>query len=108
MGNSEIVIYQSIDGVIKIDVRLEDETVWLTQAQMGQLFGKSRTTITEHIRNIFTEGELQENVVCRNFRHTTQHGAIEDAIARIVGRAISGICRNYGATTYSHVHERLD
>ena len=75
-SNSEIVIYQSPEGNIKIDVRLEEETVWLTQAQMAQLFGKGRTTITEHIQNVFEEGELDENVVCRNFRHTTQHGAI--------------------------------
>lgn len=74
--NSEIIIYQNPEGNIKIDVRLEDETVWLTQAQMAQLFGKGRTTITEHIQNVFKEGELEENVVCRNFRHTTQHGAI--------------------------------
>ena len=74
--NSEILIYQSPEGNIKIDVRLEEETVWLTQAQMAQLFGKGRTTITEHIQNVFEEGELDENVVCRNFRHTTQHGAI--------------------------------
>ena len=77
MNNSEIIIYQNPDGNIKIDVRLEDETVWLTQAQMAELFGKGRTTITEHIQNVFNEGELDENVVCRNFRHTTQHGAIE-------------------------------
>ena len=77
MNNSEILIYQNPDGKIKIDVRLEEETVWLTQAQMAALFGKGRTTITEHIQNVFNEGELVENVVCRNFRHTTQHGAIE-------------------------------
>jgi hypothetical protein len=77
MNSSEILIYQSPDGTVKIDVRLEDETVWLTQSQMGELFGKGRTTITEHIRNVFAEGELQEEVVCRKFRHTTQHGAIE-------------------------------
>lgn len=74
--NSKILIYQNQEGSIKIDVRLEDETVWLTQAQMAELFGKGRTTITEHIQNVFKEGELEENVVCRNFRHTTQHGAI--------------------------------
>jgi hypothetical protein len=74
--NSEILIYQNTDGNIKIDVRLENETVWLTQAQMGQLFGKDKRTISEHIRNIFNEGELNENVVVRNFRTTTQHGAI--------------------------------
>jgi len=77
MTNSEILIYEAPNGNIKIDVRLEDETVWLTQEQMALLFGKGRTTITEHIRNIFAEGELQEDMVCRKFRHTTQHGAIE-------------------------------
>ena len=76
--NSEIIIYQNQDGKIKIDVRLEEETVWLTQDQMATLFGKSRSTITEHIGNVFKEGELDEEVVCRNFRHTTQHGAIAD------------------------------
>jgi len=60
------------------DVQLQDETVWLTQAHMAQLFGKGRSTITEHIQNIFREGELEESVVCRNFRHTTQHGAIQN------------------------------
>ena len=69
--NSEIIIYQSPTGNIKIDVFLKDETVWLTQEQMAQLFGKGRSTITEHIGNIFKEGELNEEVVCRNFRHTT-------------------------------------
>ena len=73
----EILIYQNSEGSIKIDVHLEDETVWLSQNQMAQLFGKGRTTITEHIQNIFKEGELDENMVCRNFRLTTQHGAIE-------------------------------
>lgn len=75
--SSELLIYQSDSGHIKVDVRLEDETVWLTQAQMAELFGKGRSTITEHIRNIFREGELDENLVCRDFRHTTAHGAIE-------------------------------
>ena len=74
--NSEIIIYQNQEGSIKVDVRLEDETVWLTQAQMATLFGKGRTTITEHIGNVFKKGELDEEVVCRIFRHTTQHGAM--------------------------------
>ncbi len=72
--NSEIIIYKTQDGNYKIDVRLEDETVWLTQAQMAALFNKGRTTITEHIGNIFKESELEENSVCRNFRHTAQDG----------------------------------
>lgn len=76
----EIVLYQSEDGNVNVDVLFQDETVWLTQEQMAQLFGKGRTTITEHIGNIFKEGELNEDVVCRKFRHTTQHGAIEGLI----------------------------
>lgn len=72
----EILIYQSTEGDLKIDVRLEDDTVWLTQSQMAVLFGKGRSTITEHIGNIFKEGELEETLVCRNFRHTTPDGAI--------------------------------
>ena len=66
-NKGEIVLYQSNDGAIKIDVRLDDETVWLSQSQMGTLFGKGRTTINEHIQNIFKEGELEEKVVCRKF-----------------------------------------
>ena len=76
MDTGEILIYQNQDGNIKIDVRLEEDTVWLSQAQMALLFGKGRTTITEHILNVFKEGELDEVVVCRDFRLTTQHGAI--------------------------------
>ncbi len=83
MTNSEILIYQNPDGKIKIDVRLEEETVWLTQEQMATLFGKARTTITEHIQNIFKEEELDEKVVCRNFRHATQHGAIDGKIQNV-------------------------
>lgn len=75
---SDIIIYQSDDGSTRIETRLENETVWLTQAQMAELFQKGRTTITEHIKHIFEEGELEEILVCRNFRHTTQHGAIKD------------------------------
>ena len=71
-NKSQIIIYQTENGQTKIDVRFEGETVWLTQAQMAELFGKGRTTITEHIQNIFKEGELSESVVYREFRHTTQ------------------------------------
>lgn len=77
MNIGEILIYQNNEGSIKIDVRLEEETVWLSQAQMGLLFNKDKRTISEHIGNIFKEGELDEKVVVRNFRTTTQHGAIE-------------------------------
>jgi len=74
MENTNIIIYQTEDGNTKIETRLEDETVWLTQAQLAELFQKNRVTITEHIRNIFKEGELPENSVCRNFRHTAADG----------------------------------
>jgi len=73
-----MLIYQASDGKIKIDVRLEDETVWLTQDHMAQLFGKSKKTISEHIRNVFSEGELDEQVVVRKFQTTTRHGAMPD------------------------------
>ena len=74
----EIIIYQSQDGTIKVDVLFSEETVWLTQTQIGSLFGKAKSTISEHIKNIFEEGELNENMVVRKFRTTTQHGAIEN------------------------------
>jgi len=77
MKNNQLIIYQSEDGSIKLDVRLENETVWVTQSQMQQLFQKSKATISEHIKNVFDEGELDEKVVVRNFRTTTQHGAIK-------------------------------
>ena len=75
--NSEILIYQGDEGQFRIDVHFEGETVWLTQEQMAELFGKGRSTVTEHILNIFKEQELDEAVVCRDSRRTTKHGAIE-------------------------------
>ena len=72
----EMVIYQS-DERVRLDVRLESNTVWLNIEQIAQLFNKGRTTISGHISNIFKEGELDEKVVSRKFRHTTPHGAIE-------------------------------
>ena len=77
MDENKIVIYQTEDGQTQIDVRLENETVWLTQAQMAELFQKDRTVISRHINNVFKEGELEKEEVCANFAHTTRHGAIE-------------------------------
>lgn len=77
---SEIIIYRQDDGNIKIDVHLEDETVWLSQKLMAELFGKSKKTISEHIRNIFNDGELDESMVVREFRTTTRHGAIKNKL----------------------------
>ena len=77
MEKGEIVLYQSQDGTTSLDVIVGNETVWLTQAQMSILFGRDRTVISKHIRNIFAESELHENEVCANFAHTTQHGAMK-------------------------------
>ncbi len=71
---TDILIWNAEDGKTKIDVKLLDETVWLTQAQMAELFDKARSTITEHVNNIFEEGELDKDSVCRKFRHTAPDG----------------------------------
>ena len=71
---SEILIYQTDDGHTKIDVKFEDETVWLTQAQLCELYQTSKSNISEHIKHIFEEGELEENSVVRKFRTTAADG----------------------------------
>lgn len=71
---SKIAIYETEDGQTKLQVKIEGETVWLTQDQMAELFEKGRTTITEHIQNTFKEGELDEKAVCREFRRTGTDG----------------------------------
>ena len=73
---SEIILYQADDLPERIEVRLEDETVWLSQQQMTELFGRGISRITKYINNIFKEGELSKEVVYQDFRHTTQHCAI--------------------------------
>ncbi|NCU02926.1 MAG: virulence RhuM family protein [Chitinophagaceae bacterium] len=73
-NKSEILLYQSDDGQIKIQVRLENDTIWLTQADMVELFQSSKSNISEHIKHIFEEGELQEDSVVRKFRTTAADG----------------------------------
>lgn len=70
LPENQIIIYQSDDGKAKLDVHIKGETAWLTQDQMAELFDKGRSTITEHIQNVFKEGELDEQSVCRDFRRT--------------------------------------
>ncbi len=72
--DSSLLLYQTEDGQTKIDVRLQDETVWLNQAQLCELFDKDKRTISEHIQNIFKEEELLEEAVVRNFRTTASDG----------------------------------
>ncbi len=74
LADSSLILYQTEDGETKIEVRLLDETVWLTQAQMAELFDKDKRTISEHIQNIFKEGELSEGAVVRKFRITAADG----------------------------------
>lgn len=75
--NSEIEIYQSPDGHTEVQVTFDEDTVWLNQEQLGQLFDRDRTVVGRHIKNIFKEGELDESVVCADFAHATEHGAIK-------------------------------
>ena len=82
MKQDQIVIYQTEDGQTQIDVRLENETVWLTQAQMAELFKSSRTNVLEHIQHIYEDEELEKEATCRNFRQVRQEGK------RKVNRAI--------------------
>ncbi|MBR6422730.1 virulence RhuM family protein [bacterium] len=70
----EIIIYQADDGQTKIDVRFEEETVWLTQAQLVELYQSSKANISEHIKHIFEEGELDESSTVRNFRTVQKEG----------------------------------
>ena len=78
--NNQFIIFKTEDDRISVDVRFENETTWLTQAQLAELFQTSRPNITMHIKNILASGELDENVVSKNFLHTTEHGAIEQII----------------------------
>ena len=80
--NNKILIYTGQDGLTKIDVKLEEDTLWLTQAQMCELYQTSRTNVVEHIKHIYEEGELQEEATCRNFRQVRQEGT------RMVNRTV--------------------
>ena len=73
----KIIIYQTEDGLTKIDVKVENDTVWLSLDQMAELFQRNKSTISRHIKSIFEEGELNREVVVAKYATTTQHGAIE-------------------------------
>ncbi len=74
MRNGELIIYQTEDGLTQINFRAIDGTVWLTQIEIADLFDKGRSTIAEHIQTVLSDGELDENSVCRNFRRTAKDG----------------------------------
>ncbi len=73
-STAEFLIFSNQAGEDGIEVRVADETVWLTQKLLGVLFDKRRSTITEHLQNIFATDELEEKAVCRDFRHTAEDG----------------------------------
>lgn len=89
----QFLIYQSEDGSTRIDVMLEAETLWLSQKQLTELFGKAKGTISEHIKHIFEDGELDENSVVRFFRTTAADGK-HRACARIYTDLLSIPCIN--------------
>ena len=80
-NKSELIFYQTADGRTRLEVKLENETVWLTQAQMSDLFQRERSVITKHIRNIFEEGELVEQAVCANYALTAGDGKTYQTVA---------------------------
>jgi hypothetical protein len=73
--DSEIIIYQTEDGLTKIETRLENDTVWLSQQQMAELFQTSRTNVVEHIKHIYKDGEIDEVSTCRKFRQVQTEGS---------------------------------
>ncbi len=73
-SGGEVLLYEAPDGQVRVDVRLEKETVWLTQEQLSELFGRERSVITKHVRNVFREGELKPRSVCAKFAHTAADG----------------------------------
>ncbi|MCF7951672.1 MAG: virulence RhuM family protein [Spirochaetaceae bacterium] len=76
-NQTELILYTTSDGEVKVDTIVQNETIWLTQGQMAELFGVKRPAVTKHLNNIFESEELSEQVVSSILEHTTQHGAIE-------------------------------
>jgi len=77
MNHSEIILYKTVDGAVKIDTIFQNETIWLTQRSMADLFDVKIPAVSKHLKNIFESGELVEKVVVSILENTTQHGAIE-------------------------------
>jgi hypothetical protein len=76
-GFNEILLYTTPNGKVKVEIYLQNETIWLTQQKIAELFGVQRPAVTKHLKNIFEAGELREEVVSSILEHTTQHGAME-------------------------------
>ena len=76
-GFNEVLLYTTPNGQVKVEIYLQNETIWLTQQKIADLFGVQRPAITKHLKNIFESGELKEELVSSILEHTTQHGALE-------------------------------
>ena len=117
MNQSQIVIYQTESGQTKIDVRLENETVWLTQKSMAELFQTTPQNITLHLKNIFEEEELQENATCKDFLQVQQEGnrMVErnqkfynlDAIISVGYRIKSHVATRFRIWATQHIKEYI-
>lgn len=75
---NELILYQAEELALRIEVLIENETVWLSKGQMASLYGRDRSVITRHVNNIFKDGELQKSPVCAFFAHTAKHGALKE------------------------------
>ena len=78
MDRGEIIIYQTADGETRLDVRMENDSVWLTQAQIAHLFGVDRTVIVRHVNNIYKSSELERDVTCAIFAHVASRSNSHD------------------------------
>ena len=74
---NEVLLYTTPNGQVKLEIYFQNETIWLTQQKIADLFGVQRPAITKHLKNIFESGELKEELVSSILEHTTQHGALE-------------------------------
>ena len=99
-SNTELIIYTTDDGVTKVEATFDGDTVWLSQEQMGELFQRDKSTISRHIRNIFTEGELDEKVVVAEIATTSPHGAMK-------GKTQNNITRVYNLDVIISVGYRV-
>lgn len=116
-NNGNIIIYQAEDGLTKINVKVENETVWLNQQQMAELFQSSRTNVVEHIKHIYEEGELSEEATCRKFRQVRMEGNREvnreipfynlDMIISLGYRIKSGIATHFRIWATQRLKEYL-
>lgn len=110
MKESEIILYTTPEKDVKVEVRFEAETFWMTQLKIAELFGVDRSTITKHIGNIFKEEELVEEVVCAKYAHTTLHGAVAGKTQKSVSKFYNLdaiIAVGYRVNSYSATQFRI-